>query len=262
MFQPNAFTAKNNQSNANINDAAPVNATDAAFSLSGNVVTLILADIEPGSKLWGYSRFVIGRFSVRKVPGLKFHKVLGSGYDGGFGLKPSTTRQGLLCAFANENDADNFLYKSPVAIAYQAHSREYLSVKLHPFSVKGTWAGNKLVATRDGPLLGHPIAALTRASIRPSKASTFWSKAPPSEVSLANTHGCLLASGVGEAPYLRQATFSVWESVAHMDAYARTGAHLEAIKASMKGDYFSESMFVRFVPQELRGTYKGKTYDL
>ena len=193
---------------------------------------------------------------------MKFQKVLGSGFEGGFGLKPSASRQGLICAFDTEDNANRFLYESPIARAYQLNSDEYLSVKLHPFSVKGTWAGNNLDVTRQAPVDGIPIAALTRASIRPSKASTFWRKAPPSEASLAQARGCLLASGVGEAPYLRQATFSVWESVAHMDAYARTGAHLEAIKASLKGDYFSESMFVRFVPQELQGVYKGKTYNL
>jgi spheroidene monooxygenase len=109
------------------------------------------------------------------------------------------------------------------------------------------------------PALGS-IAGLTRASIRPQCAARFWRRAPPAERSLDAAPGCLLAIGLGEAPLLRQATFTVWESVAAMNAYARSGAHLEAIRASHDGGYFSESMFVRFVPEGLAGTWKGRSY--
>jgi spheroidene monooxygenase len=43
-----------------------------------------------------------------------------------------------------------------------------------------------------------------------------------------------------------------------MDAYARSGAHLQAIRASVAGAHFSESMFVRFIPEGLQGTWKGQ----
>ena len=104
------------------------------------------------------------------------------------------------------------------------------------------------------------MASLTRASIRPRKALRFWSHSPPAEAALERADGCLLAVGLGEAPLLRQATFSVWESQAAMDAYARSGAHLEAIRAALQGDWFSESMFVRFVPLQLSGRWKGARY--
>jgi spheroidene monooxygenase len=60
------------------------------------------------------------------------------------------------------------------------------------------------------------------------------------------SQGCRLAVGLGEAPLLRQATFSLWDSTAAMDAYARSGAHLEAIRHAYRDHYFTESMFVRF----------------
>ena len=66
-----------------------------------------------------------------------------------------------------------------------------------------------------------------------------------------------MAVGLGEAPVLRQATFSLWQSQADMDRYARSGAHLQAIRAAYEGRYFSESMFVRFVPLLMRGRWKG-----
>ncbi len=72
--------------------------------------------------------------------------------------------------------------------------------------------------------------------------------------------GCLMATGIGEAPLLRQATFSLWSNVEAMDRYARSGAHLDAIRAAHEGDFFSESMFVRFAPLALTGRWRGQNY--
>lgn len=223
------------------------------------IAVIVLVDIQPTSRLWGFSRFVIGRFGLWGVQGLRFFKVLGSGKDGGFGLAPSATRQGLFCVFETEAQADAFLNDSDVMRGYQRHAREFFCAKLAVCSSKGSWAGMTLPVEVQAPESG-PIAALTRASIKPSKAKTFWSKSPPAEASLAKAQGCLLAVGLGEAPVLRQATFSIWESVDAMNAYARTGAHMEAIKASLSGGHFSESMFVRFVPKATSGTWKGRTF--
>jgi spheroidene monooxygenase len=70
----------------------------------------------------------------------------------------------------------------------------------------------------------------------------------------------LLATGVGEAPFLRQATITLWKDVQSMDDYARSGAHLAAIRAAYDGNFFSESMFVRFRPIDARGRWRGRHY--
>jgi hypothetical protein len=67
--------------------------------------------------------------------------------------------------------------------------------------------------------------------------------------------------GLGEAPLLRQATFSLWRDQAAMDAYARSGPHLQAIRASTQGAHLKESMFVRFVPLWIGGSWKGRRFD-
>ena len=223
------------------------------------VVVIVLIDVNTDSRLWGFARFVIGRFSLMGVPGLRFFKILGSGANGGFGLKPSPSRQGLFCGFDTEAAADAFIQSSKIVAQYRAHAREFLIAKLSAYSSKGSWSGKTIDITATPPTSG-PIAALTRASIRPMKAGRFWRHAPPAEDSLGRATGCLLAVGLGEAPIFRQATFSVWESLDAMNAYARTGAHLEAIKASLSGGHFSESMFVRFQPRMIQGTWKGRSF--
>jgi spheroidene monooxygenase len=223
------------------------------------VATLILIDIAEGAKVWGYSRFVNRGFGTGSVSGLRFYKVLGSGHDGGFGLRPSATRQGLFCVFDDDVTAQRFLAEAPLVASYRQHAREFFSVRLHTYSCKGAWSGLSLPPTTDTPAQG-PVAALTRASIRPAQAAAFWRKAPPAQIDLEHADGCLLAAGLGEAPLLRQATFSVWRGIDDMNRYARTGAHLEAIKAAHRHGFFSESMFARFVPIDMRGTYKGRVY--
>jgi len=234
-------------------------AEGAAATVPAQTVVVLLADIDPGARLWGYARFVFGRRALRRVRGMQFGKVLGSGHEGGFGLRPSASRQGLLCVFPTPALAAEFIEDSPLVAAYRQHAREFLSVRLRAFSSRGTWDGQRFDVTAVAPESG-PIAGLTRASIKAHLALQFWRKAPPAERSLTETAGCQLAAGLGEAPLLRQATFTIWDSVAAMDAYARSGAHLEAIRAARDGAYFSESMFVRFVPEALHGTWKGRAY--
>jgi hypothetical protein len=104
------------------------------------------------------------------------------------------------------------------------------------------------------------MASLTRASIRVRSAARFWRHAPPSEVSLRSVAGCLVSAGLGEMPLLRQATFTIWENEAAMEGYARSGAHLAAIRDAHGEGYFSESLFARFVPYAMSGTWGGQRF--
>lgn len=238
-------------------------------ALATDTVVLLLVDFAPASKLWGWSRLVRGPAALRRQAGLRWCKVLGSGHEGGFGLKPSGTRQGLFCVFDTDAHARAFIERSPLVHAYRHRAREFAALRLAPFSCRGTWNGRAVSPSIASPLVAPessayqgPIAALTRGSIRPAAAAAFWKHTPASQAALADTAGCLLAVGLGEAPVFRQATFSVWQSLAHMDAYARQGAHRAAARAAADQRFFTESMFVRFVPLSMQGTWKGRHHAL
>ncbi|MDZ7589697.1 MAG: spheroidene monooxygenase [Rubrivivax sp.] len=223
------------------------------------VAVLLLIELAPGALLWGWSRVVLGGLPLRHLPGLRFAKALGSGHRGGFGLRPGLRRQGLFMIFDDERGADAFLTRSTTMQAYRTHAAELCIAKLRATSSRGSWNGQGMAVTAT-PAASGPVASLTRASIRPHKALAFWRNSPPAEAALERARGCLLAMGLGEAPLLRQATFSIWESQAAMDAYARSGAHLAAIRAAYGQNHFSESMFVRFALLQLSGCWKGRTY--
>jgi hypothetical protein len=227
--------------------------------VSDDVAVLMLADVKASSRLWGWSRLVLRDRPLRALPGLRLAKALGSGYQGGFGLRPSASRQGLFVMFDSEAFADDFLNRSALLKSYQERSGDFLVAKLRATSCRGAWSGVHMSPSAL-PAANTAVAALTRASIRASRAWPFWRHSPASEQALADAPGCRLAVGLGEAPVLRQATFSVWDNQAAMDAYARSGAHLAAIRGAVEGGWFSESMFVRFVPVMLKGCWQGQQH--
>jgi hypothetical protein len=188
--------------------------------------------------------------------------MLGSGFEGGFGLRPSRSRQGVFAVFSNLSAAKEFVEFSELAATYRQRSTEFCCIMLRAWSCRGSWDGSELLPSTRAPREGTagPIAALTRASIQLHKAPAFWRYAPAAQTALEAAPGLQLAVGLGEAPFLRQATFSVWNDVAAMDAYARSGAHLDGIRAAQKQQFFSESMFVRFIPLRMQGTWRGQTY--
>ncbi len=218
---------------------------------------VLLAKLRPAHWPWSWKRLAFSRWAPPRSPGLRFMKTLGSGRDGGFGLLPSASHQGVFCLFSNDAAARAFVAESPLVDRYREASSECLLLTLRPSSSRGTWDGVALAA---GPAIAAdaPVAALTRAAIRPLAAPAFWRHAPAAQAGLAQADGCELAIGLGEAPLLRQATFSLWRNAAAMDAYARTGAHQEAIRAAWQRRFFSESMFVRFAPVAIEGCWGGR----
>jgi spheroidene monooxygenase len=208
---------------------------------------------------WGLAQLVFGARGIGQHPGLRFARVLGSGRDGGFGLSPGFDFQGLVCFFDDEASAKAFAERSSAAKARHTHAAECLTITLRASASRGSWAGIPLRVSTEPDTTGL-VGVLTRASIRPSRAKRFWAHAPATHASLREASGCRLAIGLGEAPILRQATFSLWDSTEAMLAYARQGAHASASRAALGDGCFSESMFVRLRPLSLQGSWQGQRF--
>ncbi|MEN9688859.1 MAG: hypothetical protein RI998_856 [Pseudomonadota bacterium] len=237
-----------------------------SMAVSG-VVVVLLVDFLSAHKAWAWMRLVQGSSALKDTPGLLFAKVMGSGHQGGFSLRPSATHQGLVCLFENAAQADAFIEGSVVQ-SYQARARAFHISLLAVTSSRGAWDGKSWGVTPTeslGPYATEqahaPMAALTRASIRPAKAVTFWRYAPAAQADLDKAAGCQVAMGLGEAPLVRQCTFSLWQNTQAMLDYAHTGAHQQAIAAAYKSDFFSESMFVRMRLLRSIGDPSAVTHD-
>ncbi len=240
--------------------------------LSG-VVVVVLVDFLRQHQGWGWLRLVAGSNPYKEVPGLTMVKVMGSGHGGGFSLRPSATHQGLICTFSHLDLALKFL-DSPWVQAYRDRARECWTGVMSVQSARGHWDKQAWQASTlealGAQLQAHdparaqpmgPFAVLTRASIVPTKAMAFWRYAPAAQADLGKSPGCLLAMGLGEAPLVRQCTFSVWQDTGAMLQYAHQGAHQLASAAAYKHQFFSESLFVRMQVMQMAGVWKGQPFQ-
>lgn len=227
------------------------------------VVVVLLVDLLKNHRSWGWMRLAQGVSQLRLVPGALFCKVMGSGHDGGFGLRPSSTHQGLIIVFDHPDNAQAFL-QSELVQQYKVNAREWWSGLLRITSSRGLWNQVAWQPSEDDSVMhalaDAPVATITRASIRPASTMAFWRHAPPAQADLVRAPGCLLAMGLGEAPLVRQCTFSVWRNTQSMLDYSQRGAHQVAIQAAYKHQFFSESMFVRMQVLSMAGVWRGVYY--
>lgn len=244
-----------------------VSAPTGLITLSG-VVAVVLVNVQRQHQTWAWMRLVQGTGALKEVPGLMFSKVMGSGAGGGFGLRPSPSHQGLVTLFDHVDSARAFL-GGPTTQAYRERAADFWYGLLEVESARGAWDGQAWGATQatqlgtlcraandDDPVPDlRPLAALTRASIRPARAMEFWRNAPAAQAAMQHARGCTLAMGLGEAPLIRQCTFSLWKDTPSMLDYAHKGAHQQAIEAAYRHQYFSESLFVRMRLLEHQGRW-------
>jgi hypothetical protein len=226
------------------------------------LTTLSLITLKPGAGVarWALAQMATAPRQLKRVAGLQFFQLLGSGADNGFGFWPNLRRYGLLATWARAEDAATFFAAHPVWAAYAQRSAETWTAELAPLQAHGAWDGVNPFAeavTKSPP--DGPVAVLTRASIRLRRAARFWRFVEPTSRALAGAEGLQLAIGLGELPLVRQATFSVWESVAAMQQYAyRDVRHREVIQLTRREGWYGEELFARFQVVKSTGTVDGR----
>ena len=223
------------------------------------LTTLTLFTLRPGVARWALAQMATAPPQLRRVAGLRFFQLLGSGADNGFGFWPNLQRYGFMATWARAEDAAAFFAHHPVWAAYVERSLETWTAELVPLQAHGAWNGTNPFAEGLVAAKGvGPVAVLTRASIRLRRAPRFWRYVEPTSRALADATGLRLAIGLGELPLVRQATFSVWESAAAMQQYAyRDARHREVIQLTRREGWYSEELFARFQVLKSTGTVDG-----
>jgi heme-degrading monooxygenase HmoA len=222
------------------------------------LTTLTLFGYSGAEKIWAFMQMAFARPLLRRVSGLRFWKLLGSGHGRGFSLRPNWSRYALLAVWENPDALEEFSANSTLMRAYRQHAEEIWTVRLLPLEAHGTWSGvNPFSRFVSIPNEG-PIAVLTRATIRLDRLRAFWSAVPAASHALEHATGLMASIGIGEVPFIRQATFSLWRSFDDMQAFAhQTQAHREAMRRTRAENWYREELFARFVPVGSEGTWQG-----
>ena len=210
-------------------------------------------------RLWAFYMMGAARRAMPRIPDIGFWKLCGSGTGEGFTPVPNTAVYAILAtwpdeAVARERTAHHALYKR-----YQAHAAEHWSVFLQTTSARGAWSGNQPFATGADPRPG-PLAALTRATVRPRVALQFWRQVPSISPVIGSDPNVAFKIGIGEVPLLQQITFSIWPDSLSMADFARKdGPHARAIKAVREGNWFREELYARFAVIGDSGSWGGRS---
>jgi heme-degrading monooxygenase HmoA len=198
------------------------------------------------------------RRMARRSDGPTFTKLLGTAKPTTFTPAASDPRHwALLSVWRSEADADAF-DDSTVARSWHLIADQTLRLSMTPLASIGRWSGNEPFGHPVPRRHDGPVAAITRARVRPSKVRAFWAQSESVARAAVTAEGLVLTTGIGEAPVGLQGTFSVWSSVDAMNQFARHDpAHLEAMERTPTDGWYAEELFARFAVDSAHGSFVG-----
>lgn len=216
------------------------------------------------------ARLAADRYRLRGYPGLTFAKLLGTGSGKTFAPQDADPRHWALLACWDAQQAAATFEHSRVLRNWDTAASERLRITMRPLASMGRWSGQQpfgaAAPTASGsgePGTDGPIAAITRARIRPSQLRAFWRAVPEVATELSQTDGLIWSKGIGEAPIGLQGTFSIWRDVPALRRFAyESPAHQKAITRTRETDWFSEELFARFHVLAIDGTIDGAPLEV
>ena len=202
------------------------------------------------NKYWAFTQMGKNSKIINKTKGLLFYKFLGTGGRNGFSLWPDWSTYALLTTWENEKDAKKFISKSEIISLYKQKAKSIRLLTLETFKSHGKWDGiNPFESNNSSTILEKKkIAIITRATLNWSKLFAFWKSVPHSSTAIKEAKGVLYYKGIGELPFIQQATISIWNSLDDVISFAyNSKKHADIIKKTRKEKWYKEELFSRFI---------------
>lgn len=224
-----------------------------------SIVSFHLVRYPRSYRATGASFMYFDRATLQGTRGLQFWRLLGTAKGRSMSLSVDPDRWALLGVWDDDAALQQFLRTSPISARWAGEGQEVCTLRLQHIGGHGSWgAGYPFPGTAIRPAPHAPIAVLTRASIRPTRLMRFYRAAPAVDRALARQTGLLQSVGMGEWPVARQATFSVWDGLAAVQAFAyQAQEHQEVIRRTRNEGWFREELFSRFAVVDTEGTWDG-----
>lgn len=182
---------------------------------------------------------------------VRFHKLMGTGKNGTFDKVPDLSQWSILVTYTDDLTHEEQLGRF-ICKWFDLFCKKQTFFTLQPIEGFGLWDAKRVFGELP-PTTEYEgkIAVLTRATIRLKKLRYFWENVAPIAAQMSTAEGFITSYGIGEIPWIKQATFSIWESKAMMKKFAyRLPEHKAVIQKTRKQDWYSEEMFTRFIVLE------------
>ena len=197
-------------------------------------------------RFWAFTQMQRAHAGLQQCKGLQFYKMLGTGAGAGFSLRPDFSTYALLTVWDTEQCKVKAFDKAAVLQAFFDRSAEQRIYSLSPIHTHGNWSGQSPFEVQK-PLGDKPIGVITRATLNPTRLFEFWRHVPQASRAIKQAKGVGFFKGIGEWPFVQQATFSVWESAEAIRTFAYVSqAHASIVKKTRQRKWYKEDMFNRF----------------
>ena len=210
------------------------------------ITTLSFARYE-SQRAWSLLQMQLGHGRLAKVPGLRFYKLLGTGAGSGFSLWPDWDTYALLSVWEDHAQAQDFWKNSEFSALHAERALHRETFWLETLHAAGKWAGENPFPEPERKTSEHPVGIITRATLRASRLHEFWEAVPKAAQAIERAEGVTWYKGIGELPWIQQATFSVWESHEAVRNFAyKSQPHADIVKKTRARDWYTEDLFARF----------------
>ncbi len=211
-------------------------------------------------QLWAFGMMQFAHRPMKKVKGLSFYKLLGSGKEN-FDPRPDFSVYAVLQVWDSQDRAVAYFNSHSLQKRYEKHSAKQLTVYMKSIRAYGLWSGSNPFQTSTELDGDNPyVAVITRATIKLTMLRKFWSYVPTSQKDLVDHPNLLLTAGVGERPVTQMATFSLWDDVNALKKFAYRGKyHKQAIQQTHALQWYKEELFTRFQPYQIQGSWPNFT---
>ena len=175
---------------------------------------------------------------------------MGSGRNGTFDLSPDINQWALL--FTSDEQIMPPSFMKWYWNFFHCRLKQFI---MQPMEGYGLWDGKEVFGKlQKQSSFSGPVAVLTRATIRLKRLKSFWKDVDSVADKMKSAQGFIMSYGIGEVPFIRQATFSVWKDKASMKAFAySTQEHTEVIRKTRNENWYKEELFVRFCIISVKG---------
>lgn len=204
------------------------------------------------NKLWAFKQMGIGYAQLKGTPGLSFFRLLGTGGGAGFSLRPDFSTYAFLGVWKDAKAAVQFKEEHDFLQQYFTKASSIRLLTLSNIKSHGLWGGqNPFQSPKALNVENKKIAIITRATLRWSRLLSFWRAVPKASKAIEAARGVYFYKGIGEWPFIQQATISLWDSMENVLQFAYKSAdHGSIVKETRQKRWYTEDLFSRFYVEQ------------